>query len=57
MAAHAAVFGGVQGGRALSGGIVRAVSDGTATVPIGKAYMLDDIVQAHTDMEENRLSG
>jgi NADPH2:quinone reductase len=34
-----------------------AVSDGTATVPIGKVYTLDDIVQAHTDMEENRTSG
>ena len=36
---------------------LQAVSDGTATVPIGKVYALDDIVQAHTDMEENRVSG
>jgi NADPH:quinone reductase-like Zn-dependent oxidoreductase len=35
----------------------QAVSDGTATVPIGKVYTLDDIVQAHTDMEESRASG
>jgi NADPH2:quinone reductase len=34
-----------------------AVSDGTATVPIGKVYTLDGIVQAHTDMEESRASG
>ena len=34
-----------------------AVSDGTAVAPIGKVYTLDDIVQAHTDMEENRVSG
>jgi NADPH:quinone reductase-like Zn-dependent oxidoreductase len=25
--------------------------------PIGKVYTLDDIVQAHTDIEENRVSG
>ena len=36
---------------------LQAVSEGTATVPIGKVYALDDIVQAHTDMEENRVSG
>ena len=36
---------------------LQAVSNGTATVPIGKVYALDDIVQAHTDMEENRVSG
>ncbi|WP_256860011.1 zinc-binding alcohol dehydrogenase family protein [Arthrobacter sp. 49Tsu3.1M3] len=36
---------------------LQAVSDGTATAPIGKVYALDDIVQAHTDMEENRVSG
>ncbi|MET1063748.1 MAG: zinc-binding dehydrogenase [Arthrobacter sp.] len=36
---------------------LQAVSDGTATVPTGKVYALDDIVQAHTDMEENRVSG
>jgi NADPH2:quinone reductase len=36
---------------------LQAVSDGTATVPIGKVYTLDDIVHAHTDMQENRVSG
>jgi NADPH:quinone reductase-like Zn-dependent oxidoreductase len=36
---------------------LQAVSDGTATTPIGKVYALDEIVQAHTDMEENRVSG
>jgi NADPH:quinone reductase-like Zn-dependent oxidoreductase len=45
----------------LPGGVLQeflqAVSDGTAMVPIGKVYTLDDIVQAHTDMEESRVSG
>ncbi|SDL44001.1 NADPH:quinone reductase [Arthrobacter sp. ov407] len=45
----------------LPGGVLQeflqAVSDGTATVPIGKVYTLDDIAQAHTDMEESRTSG
>jgi NADPH:quinone reductase-like Zn-dependent oxidoreductase len=36
---------------------LQAVSDGTAMVPIGKVYTLDDIVRAHTDMEESRASG
>ncbi len=36
---------------------LQAVSGGTATVPIGKVYTLDDIVQAHTDMEIGRTSG
>lgn len=36
---------------------LQAVSDDTATVPIGKVYALDDIVQAHADMEESRASG
>lgn len=36
---------------------LQAVSDGTALVPIGKVYALDDIVRAHTDMEESRASG
>jgi NADPH:quinone reductase-like Zn-dependent oxidoreductase len=36
---------------------LQAVSDGTATVPIGKVYTLDEIVQAHTDMEESRARG
>jgi NADPH:quinone reductase-like Zn-dependent oxidoreductase len=45
----------------LPGGVLQeflqAVSDGTAMVPIGKVYTLDDIVRAHTDMEESRVSG
>lgn len=45
----------------LPGGVLQeflqAVSDGTAMVPIGKVYTLDGIVQAHTDMEESRVSG
>jgi NADPH:quinone reductase-like Zn-dependent oxidoreductase len=45
----------------LPGGVLQeflqAVSDGTATVPIGKVYTIDDIAQAHTDMEESRTSG
>lgn len=45
----------------LPGGVLQeflqAVSDGTAMVPIGKVYTLDGIVRAHTDMEENRVSG
>jgi NADPH:quinone reductase-like Zn-dependent oxidoreductase len=36
---------------------LQAVSEGTAVVPIGKVYTLDDIVRAHTDMEESRASG
>lgn len=36
---------------------LQAVSDGTASVPLGKIYTLDDIAQAHTDMEESRASG
>jgi NADPH:quinone reductase-like Zn-dependent oxidoreductase len=36
---------------------LQALSDGTATAPIGKVYALADIVQAHTDMEESRVSG
>jgi len=34
-----------------------AVAAGTATVPIGRVYQFDQIVQAHTDMEQNRASG
>ena len=36
---------------------LQAVSGGTAMAPTGKVYTLDDIVQAHTDMEESRASG
>ena len=30
---------------------------GTAAVPIGRVYRFDQIVEAHTDMEQNRASG
>jgi len=30
---------------------------GTAAVPIGHVYHMDEIVQAHADMEGNRVSG
>jgi len=34
-----------------------AVAAGTAAVPIGRVYRFDQIVEAHTDMEQNRVSG
>ena len=34
-----------------------AVAAGTAAVPIGRVYRFDQIVEAHTDMEENRATG
>jgi NADPH2:quinone reductase len=34
-----------------------AVAAGTAAVPIGRVYRFDQIVQAHTDMEQNGASG
>jgi NADPH:quinone reductase-like Zn-dependent oxidoreductase len=30
---------------------------GTAAVPIGRVYRFGQIVEAHTDMEQNRVSG
>jgi NADPH:quinone reductase len=33
------------------------VAAGTAVVPVGRVYRLDEIVQAHADMEANRMSG
>jgi NADPH2:quinone reductase len=36
---------------------INAVADGHASVPIGKVYTLDDIVQAHRDMEDGTVSG
>jgi NADPH:quinone reductase len=33
------------------------VAAGTAAVPVGRVYHLDQIVQAHADMEGNRASG
>lgn len=34
-----------------------AVSDGRARVPVGRTYRLDDIVQAHRDMEAGTVGG
>jgi len=34
-----------------------AVADGTATVPIGTVYRLNDVVQAHHDMEAGTVGG
>jgi NADPH:quinone reductase len=34
-----------------------SVAAGTAVVPTGRVYRLDQIVQAHADMEANRVSG
>ena len=34
-----------------------AVADGMATIPIGRTYALDDIVQAHRDMEAGVVGG
>ncbi len=36
---------------------IAAVEAGTATVPIGREYRLDDIVQAHRDLESNTVGG
>jgi NADPH:quinone reductase len=38
-------------------GFLDAVAAGTAVVPIGHVYRFDQIVQAHADMEANRVSG
>ncbi len=38
-------------------GFLDSVAAGTAVVPIGRVYRFDQIVQAHTDMEANRVSG
>lgn len=34
-----------------------AVADGAAVVPIGREYRIDDIVQAHHDLEANAVGG
>jgi NADPH2:quinone reductase len=34
-----------------------AVTTGSATVPIGRTYRIDDIVQAHRDVEANTVGG
>ena len=38
-------------------GFLDAVADGTATVPLGRVYSLDQIVQAHHDMEQSAVGG
>jgi NADPH:quinone reductase-like Zn-dependent oxidoreductase len=38
-------------------GYLDAVAEGRLTVPIHRTYTLDEIVQAHTDMEEGRATG
>jgi NADPH:quinone reductase len=38
-------------------GFLDSVAAGTAAVPIGRVYRLDQIVQAHADMEASRISG
>jgi NADPH:quinone reductase len=38
-------------------GFLDSVAAGTAIVPIGRVYRFDEIVQAHADMEANRISG
>ena len=38
-------------------GFLDAVASGEATVPIGHRYRLDDIVQAHHDLEANTIGG
>lgn len=36
---------------------IDAIEAGTATAPIGREYRLDDIVQAHRDLEANTVGG
>jgi len=38
-------------------GFIDAVRDGAAVVPIGAVYQIDQIVEAHTAMEEGRVAG
>jgi NADPH:quinone reductase len=38
-------------------GFLDSVAVGTAVAPIGRVYRLDQIVQAHADMENSRVSG
>jgi NADPH:quinone reductase len=38
-------------------GFLDGVAAGTAVVPVGRVYRFDQIVQAHADMEANRVSG
>jgi NADPH:quinone reductase len=43
--------------RRILGHFLDAVAAGTAAVPIGHVYRFDQIVEAHTDMEQNRANG
>jgi NADPH:quinone reductase-like Zn-dependent oxidoreductase len=38
-------------------GFLDAVGDGRASVPVGRVYRIDDIVQAHRDMESGAVGG
>jgi len=38
-------------------GFLDSVAAGTAVAPVGRVYRFDEIVQAHADMEANRVSG
>jgi NADPH:quinone reductase-like Zn-dependent oxidoreductase len=42
---------------AILQGFIDAVSEGAAVVPIGAVYQIDQIVEAHTVMEEGRVAG
>jgi NADPH:quinone reductase-like Zn-dependent oxidoreductase len=44
-------------GRLLLQDFLDRVAAGTAVVPIGHVYRLDQIVEAHAAMEANRVSG
>jgi NADPH:quinone reductase-like Zn-dependent oxidoreductase len=43
--------------RAVLQDALDAIAAGEVTVPISKTYSLDEIVQAHRDMEDNRATG
>ena len=38
-------------------GFIDAVSEGAAAVPIGAVHHIDQIIEAHTAMEEGRVAG
>jgi NADPH2:quinone reductase len=38
-------------------GFIDAVRDGAAVAPVGAVYRIDQIVEAHTAMEEGRVAG
>jgi NADPH:quinone reductase-like Zn-dependent oxidoreductase len=37
--------------------LARQIKDGTMKIQIGKVFRLDDIVEAHRTMEENKAGG